>query len=95
MAALSSTSINTIIIKAIQHFYNNSILRIKIGKNLSSEFEVNKGLRHGCCLSPTLFKIYTEKAIETWKKSRNMGITLDGDTIYSLLFPDDQFGSIF
>ena len=41
---LRSTSINPIIIKAIQNVYNNSISTIKIGKNLSPGFQVTKDL---------------------------------------------------
>jgi len=58
---------------------------------LSEGFEVTKGLRQGCCLSPTLFKIYVEKALNTWKrKCLGMGYNVDNTTICTLQFADDQ-----
>jgi hypothetical protein len=41
---------------------------IKIGKKLSSGFYVTNGLGQGCSLSPTLFKIYIQNALENWQK---------------------------
>jgi hypothetical protein len=58
---------------------------------LSEGFQVTKGLRQGCCISPTLFKIYVEKALKTWKrKFSGMGYNLDNTTIYTPQFADDQ-----
>jgi hypothetical protein len=45
----------------------------------------------GCCISPTLFKIYIQKALEEWKrKCSGMGIPLENTTLYTLQFVDDQ-----
>jgi len=42
-------------------------------------------------LSPTLFKIYIQNALESWqKKSAKMGLEIQDTTIYSMLFADDQ-----
>ena len=41
----------------------NSISKIKIGSKLSKRFEVFKGLRQGCSLSPALFKIYVHEVL--------------------------------
>jgi hypothetical protein len=41
--------------------------------------------------SPTLFKIYVEKALNTWKRQCfGMGYNVDNTTIYTLQFADDQ-----
>jgi hypothetical protein len=54
-------------------------------------FNITKGLRQGCCISPTLFKIYIRKALEEWKrKCHGMGILLENTTLYTLQFADDQ-----
>ena len=53
---------------------------------MSEGFEVTKGLRQG-----RLFKIYVEKALNTWKrKCAGMGYNVDNTTIYTLQYADDQ-----
>jgi len=48
-------------------------------------------LCQGCCISPTLFNIYIQKALEEWKrKCSRMGITLENTTLYTLQSADDQ-----
>ena len=64
---------------------------VKVGSTLSEKFLVNKGLRQGCCISPTLFKIYIEEALKRWKKKcKVLGVQMDDDILCSLLFADDQ-----
>ena len=71
--------------------YENSVSKIKIGKQLSSGFYVTEGLQQACSLSPTLFKIHIQKALENWqKKCAKMGLEIQDTTIYSMLFADDQ-----
>ena len=89
--ALEHYNINYSIIRAIKRLYENSFSKIKIGKQLSSGFYVTKGLRQGCSLSPTLFQIYIQNALENWqKKCARMGLEMQDKTIYSILFADDQ-----
>jgi len=64
---------------------------VEIGNILSQPFNITKGLRQGCCISPTLFKIYIPKALEEWKrKCSGMGILLTNTTLCTLQFADDQ-----
>ena len=50
-----------------------------------------KGLRQGCCISSTLFKINVEKALNIWKKKcSGMRYNVENATIYTLQFADDQ-----
>ena len=89
--ALEPYNISNSIIRAIKRLYENSFSKIKIGKQLSSGFYITKGLRKGCSLSPTLFKIYIQNALENWqKKCAKMGLEIQDTTIYSMLFADDQ-----
>lgn len=60
---LRESQINHTLIVALQNLYENTTSRVKIGKQLSKLFPVTKGLRQGCCISPTLFKIYIKKNI--------------------------------
>jgi len=89
--ALEHCNISNSIIRAIKRLYENSFPKIKIGKQLSSGFRITKGLRQGCSLSSTLFKIYIQNALENWqKKCAKMGLEIQDMTIYTMLFADDQ-----
>lgn len=89
--AIENATIPTEYQNALKKLYNDTKSQIKIGGELSDEFPVNKGLRQGCCISPTLFKIYIDKALSEWRrKCSQMGVKMEDGTIYSLLFADDQ-----
>ena len=89
--ALKHNNISNSIIMAIKRLYENSFSRIKIGNQLSSGFYVTKGLRQGYSLSPTLFKIYIQNALEHWqKKCARVELEIQDTTIYSMLFADKQ-----
>lgn len=88
---LQETNINHTLINALQNLYMDSTSRVKIGKRLSKSFPVNKGLRQGCSVSPTLFKIYVAKALHQWKKKcKGMGVYIGDTCLYTLQFADDQ-----
>lgn len=56
-----------------------------MGQIYSAPFRVNEGLRQGCCLSPTLYKIYIYEVLKNWsKKCGKMGINVDENFVHSL-----------
>jgi len=65
---LGESNINNTLIKALQNLYGNTA-QVKTGNILSQLFNITKRLRQGCCISPTLFKIYIRKASEEWKRN--------------------------
>jgi hypothetical protein len=78
-------------VKAVKNFCENNVSAIKIGDKISEEFRVTKGLRQGCAMAPTLFKIYINGALKKWKKYYGtMGIPINDKFLYTLLFADDQ-----
>lgn len=79
------------LIALIQRLYKDCQAAVKIGKRLSAAFYTTKGLRQGCSISPTLFKIYIQQILKQWNNScRGMGIPVGNETVHSLLFADDQ-----
>jgi hypothetical protein len=62
-----------------------------MGNLITKGFKVNKGLRQGCSLSPTLFKIYLERVLRNWKrKCQPLGIPIQNTYVYSLNFVDGR-----
>jgi len=87
---LGESNINNALIKVPQNLYGNTA-QVKIGNKLSHPFNITKGRRQGCCISPTLFKIYIRKALEEWeRKCSGMGIPLENMTLCTLQLADDQ-----
>jgi hypothetical protein len=63
----------------------------KVNNKLSKPVEINKGIRQGCPLSPTMFNIYLDEIITKWQKQDITGIKLKKtQQVSTLLFADDQ-----
>jgi hypothetical protein len=85
------STINSRLREAIKLLYKGSSSKIKIGNLITKGFKVTKGLRQGCSLSPSLFKIYLEEVLGKWKrKCQPMAIPIQNAYAYSLSFADDQ-----
>lgn len=61
--------------------YNGTIRRIKIGNKLSCSYEINKGLRQSCYLTPTLFNIYVEQVLKEQKRKYSGMAVHNGDDV--------------
>ena len=61
---LDKSTINKRLTEAKKSFYKGSISKIKVGNHITEGFTVTKGLRQGCSLSPTLFKILAELILQ-------------------------------
>lgn len=88
---LTKSDLSNVYVRAIQNIYRNSKSVVKIGSTISEPFSPSKGLRQGCSLSPTLFKIYIQEALRSWRiKIARMGIEIEEKCLTTLFFADDQ-----
>ena len=82
LKTLEETGIGYTLIAIVKELYRKSLSYIKRGGLLSEGFEMTKGLRQGCCISPTVFKIYIEEALSIWRrKLSGMGYNVANTTI--------------
>ena len=54
------------LINVIKLIYKDNKRKMKMGNKLSEEFPTSKGHLQGCCMSPTLFKIYLDVVLKEW-----------------------------
>ena len=88
---LDRLTINTRLIEAIKSLYKGSSSKIKFENLITKGFEVSKGLRQGCSLLRTLFRIYLEQVLRNWKrKCQPMGVLIQNTHVCSINFADDQ-----
>ncbi|XP_025406672.1 uncharacterized protein LOC112680706 [Sipha flava] len=53
------------------------------------EANIEKGVRQGCNLSPTLFNLYIENTLKQLREEKNGGIKINGMLVQMLRFADD------
>jgi len=71
--------------------YTKNKILIKFNNKLSKSVQINKGVRQGCPLSPTVFNIYLDEIITKSQKEDITGIKLSkNQQLSTLLFADDQ-----
>ena len=73
--------------RIVHSLYKNQVAVIKSGPKCE-EARIKKGVRQGCALSPVIFNVYIEKAINEIKE-KAPGISIHGERISMLRFADD------
>ena len=85
MKILSEINIHSKDRRIIQNLYWEQTASIVTETGTSEEFEVKRGVRQGCVLSPMLFNLYTEKI---FKEDLN-GVRMGGEQFSNLRYADD------
>jgi hypothetical protein len=76
------------LIALLQSLYVNQRTKIRWNGEHTEEFDIGKGARQGCILSPYLFVTYTESGMREAEIS-NYGIKIGGNNISNLRYADD------
>ena len=78
------------LINSVKILYKSTSVVLDLNGRLSGDIPINKGVRQGCCVSPTLFNIYIDDMLRAWKSRVTSGIQLNKSICMgSLLYADD------
>ena len=78
------------LLRAIQALYVGSKACVKVGGLTSQEFEVGRGVRQGCTLSPWLFNLFMDNVMREARGSFVDEVQLSTGEVGVLLFADDM-----
>jgi hypothetical protein len=79
------------LLKATVDVHTQNKIMIKFYNKTSKLVEINKAIRQGCRLSPTLFNMYLDEIITKWLKQDITGAKLSKNQhLSTLLLADDQ-----
>ncbi|MGL5708804.1 MAG: RNA-directed DNA polymerase, partial [Aeromonas sp.] len=67
ISQLRAVGLGEKMVNFIQRMYENTTLRIRIGKQISEPFKYKRGVRQGCPTSPLLFNIYYNSILDKIK----------------------------
>ena len=68
--------------------YSDVSCEVKVGARHSDLYEVSRGLRHGCILSPLLFSLFINSIVARLKEAE-VGVKCGSKLISMLLYADD------
>ena len=82
--------LNGKLIDLIENIYQRTKCAVKQGDKITQFFNLSKGVRQGCPLSPLLFNIFINEIVQVINLNTKSDITLNGiDKINILLYADD------
>ena len=76
------------LVALIQSLYDNQNAEIRWNGSHTDPFNITKGVRQGCILSPHLFSVYTEQVMRD-ADTEQQGIKVGGRKISNLRYADD------
>ena len=84
---LKTTDIDQSDIVLIANLYWEQDTKIRIGNDMSESMKINRGVRQGFVLAPSLFNLYTEHIF--WQIDELPGVKIGGRNINNLRYEDD------
>ena len=74
----------------LRNLYAGQEAKVKTGHGTMDWFQIEKGVRQGCILSPCLHNFYAEDIMRNARLDKaQAGIKTDGRNIYNLRYADD------
>ena len=86
---LKVKGINAHLRERITEIYKETKNVVSSAEKETGTFWTEKGVRHGCPLSPTLFNLYISDLNEEISKVREGGIVIDRYKIWTQIYADD------
>ena len=80
--------IDKAIINSIVHIYSHDTTTMKLREGLEINFDISSGIRQGCTLSSTIFKMITYRIMEEIERLCK-GVIMEDKKINSLFYADD------
>lgn len=91
MKILKEADLDSKDIQIIRELYWQQVAEVKLGEDQKTEiFEISKGVRQGCILSPILFNMYLEKIFSLALEDEEIGIRVNGTRVSNLRYADDS-----
>ena len=84
---LSEIGIDDKDLQIITKMYWEQTAVVRTEHGITEEFQIKKGVRQGCVLSPSLFNLYTEKIFREIEDME--GVNVGGHNINNLRYADD------
>ena len=78
------------LLRAIQALYEGSKACVKVGQSETKMFDVQKGVRQGCTLSPWLFNVFMDKVVKEARRDFVSRVKLSTRSVEVLMFANDM-----
>ncbi|KAI8493303.1 hypothetical protein Bbelb_293070 [Branchiostoma belcheri] len=87
---LKDMGVSRYLVNSLQQLYRRQQAAVRVEDELTDWFQVTKGVRQGCLVSPICFNFYSEAVMrESAGELSWIGVNISGRTVNNLRFADD------